>query len=317
MSEAVPVLYIGSSGRSGSTILAQMLGQVPDFVNVGELWLIWERGLRENELCGCGEPFRSCGFWAAVGEEAFGGWNKIDLDRMLAVTPYLRRFRYVPHFVLAQRSRIHNWRVNKALKEWGPVLRKLYPAIQKVSGARVVVDSSKRFSYALLLEKLPFIDLRLLHLLRDSRAVAYSWSRRKTRPEGKGQRAQMPQLSPAWTALTWNLWQYIYRSYPTSGRLSYLRYEDLVYDPASRMEGVLADLCLESEEVDDFHFLSGREVSLAVDHTVSGNPSRFRTGSVELRPDEEWKANMKRADKYLVTALTAHLLLKYGYLREQ
>jgi hypothetical protein len=127
----------------------------------------------------------------------------------------------------------------------------------------------------------------------------------------------MPQLSPAWAALTWNLWQYIYRSYPAPGRLSNLRYEDLVYDPASRMEGVLADLCLESEEVDNFHFMTGREMSLAVDHTVSGNPSRFRSGSVELRPDEEWKAKMKRADKYLVTALTAHLLLKYSYLWEQ
>jgi uncharacterized protein YndB with AHSA1/START domain len=47
---------------------------------------------------------------------------------------------------------------------------------------------------------------------------------------------------------------------------------------------------------------------------VSGNPSRFKTGNIDLRPDEEWKVKMRGADKNVVTALTAPLLLKYGYL---
>jgi hypothetical protein len=47
---------------------------------------------------------------------------------------------------------------------------------------------------------------------------------------------------------------------------------------------------------------------------VSGNPSRFRTGKIELQLDEEWKVKMRGADKNVVTALTAPLLLKYGYL---
>ena len=58
----------------------------------------------------------------------------------------------------------------------------------------------------------------------------------------------------------------------------------------------------------------GREISLSLDHTVSGNPGRFRKGTIELRADEEWKAKMRGADKNVVTALTAPLLLKYGYL---
>jgi hypothetical protein len=56
------------------------------------------------------------------------------------------------------------------------------------------------------------------------------------------------------------------------------------------------------------------EVSLSVDHTVSGDPSRFRKGKIELRPDEEWKVKMRGADKNVVTTLTAPLLLNYGYL---
>jgi hypothetical protein len=67
-------------------------------------------------------------------------------------------------------------------------------------------------------------------------------------------------------------------------------------------------------EAGSLPIVRGRELSLSVDHTVSGNPSRFRTGNIELRPDEEWKVKMRRADKNVVTALTAPLLLKYGYL---
>jgi hypothetical protein len=81
MSVRVPILYIGGHGRSGSTILAQTLGQIPGFVNVGEVWQVWYRGFRENERCGCGQPFYSCEFWRAVGDEAFGGWDNIDVTR--------------------------------------------------------------------------------------------------------------------------------------------------------------------------------------------------------------------------------------------
>ncbi len=103
VTEQVTVLYIGGHGRSGSTILAQTLGQIPGFVNVGELWQVWYRGLRENERCGCGQPFYSCTFWRAVGEEAFGGWDNVDVDKMVALMPYLRRRRYTPHYALAPR----------------------------------------------------------------------------------------------------------------------------------------------------------------------------------------------------------------------
>ena len=42
----VPVLYIGGWGRSGSTLLAHVLAEVPGFVSVGELRYVWQGGLR-------------------------------------------------------------------------------------------------------------------------------------------------------------------------------------------------------------------------------------------------------------------------------
>src|SRR5438105_15565281 len=63
------VLFIGGEGRSGSTLLDRMLGQLPGFFSTGELREVWNRGLIENLDCGCGLSFRSCSFWTAVGDE--------------------------------------------------------------------------------------------------------------------------------------------------------------------------------------------------------------------------------------------------------
>src|SRR6476469_754930 len=57
---AAPVLFIAGWGRSGSTLLDRMLGQVPGVFSAGELRDIWDRGVREDRLCGCGQPFHEC-----------------------------------------------------------------------------------------------------------------------------------------------------------------------------------------------------------------------------------------------------------------
>jgi hypothetical protein len=312
MSERVTVLYTGGHGRSGSTILAQALGQIPGFANVGELWQIWYRGLQENERCGCGQPFYSCEFWRAVGDEAFGGWDNVDVDKMVAFRPYLKRPRYRPHYILAAKTGIRSRKMNTLLKECEPVLERLYRAIQSVSGARVIVDSSKLMSYAVLLSLLPFADLRVVHLIRDSRAVAYSWARSKESDVVAGGRL-MPRLNPVQASRAWSIQNYSYSSLSGFAPLLRLRYEDFVNAPAFCLTETLVGLGFD-DEAGSLGVIRGREIPLSVDHTVSGNPVRFRTGNIELRPDEEWKAKMSRTDKNTVTALTAPLLLKYGYL---
>ena len=316
VTEQATVLYIGGHGRSGSTILAQTLGQIPGFVNVGELWQIWYRGLRDNERCGCGQSFYSCEFWKAVGDEAFGGWENVDVGRMAEYRPYLQRPRYAPHFALAAKTNVRSRKVNTLLEEWGPMIERLYRAIRTVSGAGVIVDSSKRFSYAVLLSLLPSADLRVVHLVRDSRAVSYSWGRTRESPAVVGGRF-MPQLNPTQASRAWSIQNYSYGYLSRFARLSRLRYEDFVSDPTVYLAETLVGVGFDNE-ADKLHdVIRGRQISLARDHTVSGNPGRFRTGSIELKPDEEWKVKMTGVDKNMVTALTAPLLLKYGYLGEK
>jgi hypothetical protein len=180
----------------------------------------------------------------------------------------------------------------------------------------VIVDSSKRSSYAVFLSLLPFADLRVVHLVRDSRAVAYSWARRKESPAVVGGRL-MPRMSPAKASRAWSVQNYSYDFLSGFARLSRLRYEDFVNDPTFYLAETLMRVGFD-DEADSLHdVVRGREISLSVDHTVSGNPARFRTSNIELQPDEEWRVKMRGADRNVVTALTAPLLLKYGYLRKK
>ncbi|BBL79337.1 sulfotransferase [Rubrobacter xylanophilus] len=310
MNASVNVLYIGGSGRSGSTILARTLGRAPGFFDAGELWQLWDRGLLHNELCGCGEPFGSCPFWTAVGREAFGGWRNVDAERMASFKPLLRRLRYLPHYLALAGAGVRTRKVEEMLGELGPALERLYRALREVSGACVVVDSSKRFSYAAVLGSLPSVEVRAVHLVRDSRAVAHSWSRSKVRPEAGG--SSMPRLGPLKASRTWSLQNLQQVLLPLSGGVracARLRYEDFVREPASSLRKTLRELGLEA----DLRFIRGREVPLSRGHTVSGNPARFESGGVELSPDEAWRERMRAGDRALVTALTAPLLAGYGY----
>ena len=60
------VLYIAGTGRSGSTVLANILGEVDGVFAAGEVRYLWQRGLKEGRLCGCGLPVRECPVWSKV-----------------------------------------------------------------------------------------------------------------------------------------------------------------------------------------------------------------------------------------------------------
>ncbi len=105
------VLYLGGLGRSGSTLIERLIGQLPGVCPVGELVHLWERGITAGERCGCGEPFRECPFWQQVGKAAFGGWDEVEVSRVAALRARVDRNRFIP--ALARRDvrpgRRRNW----------------------------------------------------------------------------------------------------------------------------------------------------------------------------------------------------------------
>ena len=95
----VRVLYMAGTGRSGSTLLARILDRADGVVAAGELRYLWQRGLLEDRVCGCGEPFSRCPFWTEVIDRGFGGRQHVDARELVATQRTLTRLRHVPHML--------------------------------------------------------------------------------------------------------------------------------------------------------------------------------------------------------------------------
>ncbi len=225
-SDNVSVLYIAGPGRSGSTLLDTMLGQVDGFVSVGELRNLWVRGLKDGWPCGCGVPVRECPFWSSVLTEAFGSVEAISVEAMRGLQLQSVRTRHLPALW---------WHANHGSRpvaeDYGTVLSRLYRAIAEVSGARVIVDSSKHPSDAFVVSTLDGVRLHLLHLVRDPRGVAYSWSRPKdsTRESITLESQSILRCSVRWSV--WNAAIAKVLAKRVDGRYLLMRYEDLIGDP--------------------------------------------------------------------------------------
>jgi len=305
----LPVAYIGGSARSGSTLLERMLTCVPGFCPVGEFVFVWERGVRRNDRCGCGERFHDCPFWTKVGVTAFGGWSQVDVDEAVSLRAAVDRHRNLDRLAGMRRQGA----LEPSISAYSALTERLYQAVREVSGASVIVDSSKHVGYALVLRDLPSIDLRLIHLIRRSHGVAYSWSRRVTKPGVGDGTGYMSVHATSWAIGLWMtdnlLYDVLARRMPGATRV---RYENLVADPAGEVVRIIGDLDLPATNL-SLGFLSDAVATLPPSHALSGNPMRFKRGEVALRADDEWRRAMSRPRKAAISAATWPLLLRYGY----
>lgn len=304
----VKLVYIIGEGRSGSTLLAVLLGGLPGYVPIGELRHLWLRGVLENQLCGCGDPFLECRFWANVGESAFGGWSGQQARRMIELQHQVDRLRWLPRLAGMKLSA----RTRGLVDEYATTCGLVYAAAARVSGAHTVIDSSKSVAFGAILTRIPGVDPRVIHLVRDSRAVAYSWQRKRLRPEVTGRSQYMETFSPLRSSLLW-----VSNNGATEALRVYrlprtrLAYEALVGDEDPKaLDGVRGLLGLSSA---DIAFLRGPQVPVGVQHTVAGNPSRFVQTEVTLHRDNEWLEAMTPRDRRIVAAVTFPLLRAYGY----
>jgi hypothetical protein len=303
------VAYVGGVIRSGSTLLDRMLGELPGHVAVGELCYIWEHSVLLNHNCGCGEAFSECPFWTAVGEKAFGGWAAIDAQDVVALQASVDTTRDIPRLLATRSSGDFARRVERYVD----LLSNLYRGIADVAGARVVVDSSKHPGPAYLLRRAPDVDLRVVHIVRDPRGVANSLRKKVKRPEKDGFEEYMATWPARTVARRWLTTNSLMSSLPRLRvPVTRVRYEDLVVNPHAELSrvAVATDGPLAPDALD---FIQDGTVRLPSAHTLDGNPMRFTTGPMPLRPDEGWRTSLPDSDRRLVEVMTWPLRRAYGY----
>ena len=191
-------------------------------------------------------------------------------------------------------------------------LEKLYLSVSRNSGAKIIVDSSKRPLYAYLLNLVPNFQVYTLHLVRDSRGVAYSWAKRKIQTRTLKETTYMTRFSSLKSAWRWNTYNFLTELLlkRPSSRFMTLRYEDFISKPTKKLSDILQFLGLPQQALP---IDSEKQVFFSSNHSILGNPCRFQAGAVTLHHDREWKDKMPLFSKWVVSLLTKFGLRRYRY----
>jgi hypothetical protein len=298
------VVFVGGYGRSGSTIIDVLLNRIPGVVAVGEFRHLFGRALGDNELCSCGVPFRDCPFWNKVLAEAFS--DGIDRGR---IQHAVKRFNRLAMLPCLRWPALMSAFMREDAQLYRDAFERAYAAVANISGANVVVDSTKYPMHGWFLRTLPSVNLSIMLLVRDPRAVAFSWTRRRVRPEVHWEKREMPRYNVLRSALAWNLSNDLTAALRTR-TLQYRvqRYEDFVADPPGELAAITS-------------FALGSKVPLPkqlfekqphVPHTIAGNPVRIGSETVRVREDAEWKT-MPAYKQLAIALLCLPGMLRYKY----
>ncbi len=236
----IPLIYIYSSSHSGSTLLDLILGAHPKIFGLGEMKFLsrlWrEEGLpSESRLCGCGTLRQDCDFWVEVRKR---------LGPLDTPTPDGDPEGWEPT------SPGFSERTAQLLRE-----------VQRVSKQSVLCDSSKNLARLEALAADASFNIKVVHLVRDGRAVAYSKKHR-----GLDYRKWLKK----WENDNLNAVDRLDHLEKCNRCTVYpLRYEDLVRRPKASLSPLLQDLGV------DWHLFQ-ENFSMLVSHSLAGNPMRLR-----------------------------------------
>ena len=316
-SRRLKVLSVVGAGRSGTTVLASILGEVDGVTSAGELRWLWERGVGEERPCGCGRPPASCPVWGPVVEATrqrlAAGAPPRTIPDLVAAQHDLKRHTGFPRVVrtLGQHQsslRSSPWAALRLVRDHVGVACR---TLADTTDAAVVVDTSKRPLDAAVMAGIPGIDTYVLHVVRDPRAVVHSWRRAKTFTTA-GETRTMGTRGLTSTVRRWTgnaVYAELLRHRLADDRWLHVRYEDFAAHPRETIESVLAFLGVPAATP----FVDAHTARLHPNHIVAGNPSRFTTGDVRIRPDDAWEREMPLRDQRVVASMTLPLLLRYGY----
>jgi hypothetical protein len=265
--EVTTLVYIGGYGHSGSTLLEYLLAASPEVIACGEVASVLRDRDRKGK-CTCRRGVKECPVWGPLlaAPETLNNMTHPGLARAL----------------IAQDRGAHALLIDSTKTAWR--------------------SAAAPFRLAGTLGS----DFKLVHLVRDPRAVAWSGVKKAGR---RGTRPLLP-LRSASAALGWwvaNLGCELFgRNYPDS--YMRIRYEDLVRSPGEEMRNLFVKLVPGSEWPAEAIGANDNR------HQLYGNRMRGATLSLaEVREDTAWQRDMPRVYRLLVSFLTAPLRWRYGY----
>lgn len=280
------VLYILGPGRSGSTLLDRLLA-VDDTLALGEFCHYPFGRMPRDARCGCGRMLPDCSTWQCLPPY----WA--DDNKAIPHT-LTRSVGIMLHLALGTPSAMDH------LQELTDRFVDCYQRLWRAHGPQLIVDSSKSPGVALLLGRRHDLDLRLVWLRRDPRAVAYSLQRNRGKPE-LSTVERLDTHGPVMASAMWD-WGQVGGMFAARTRVPtlVLEYDRLTSAPGATWIQIrqFADMPNRKPPLDEAGWF--RPASRC---SMSGNPMRMAE-SYRVRADDEWRMAMPAWQRRVITTLT-------------
>lgn len=309
-SQTTPFAFILAHSFSGSTLLSFLLGAHPEIATVGEMFIAPTHNTADYP-CSCGAPIEHCAFWRRVSAEMAARGVPFEVrgaDSSLTAASYGRLGSRVvwaeprgPFLEGVRRAALALLPgVRRELDRRIAVNRHLAEVVLDLRGARVFVDATKRPGRALLLRRDPRLDLKVIHLVRDGRAVSRSTLRNLGGTVEDGARSWAASLRRC---------EDLRRSFPPERWLT-VRHEDLCRDSHGTLARIF-DFLDVSPAAATGGFRNFRDFR-AGDHHIIGNRMRLSRTS-EIRLDERWRTELTPEQRRTVERIAGRELARHGY----
>ncbi|MCG2774403.1 MAG: hypothetical protein L6406_01880, partial [Desulfobacterales bacterium] len=174
-------VYLTSSGYSGSTLLAFMMGAHPKIATVGELGAAPEVGSPDNYRCSCGNLLKNCAFWSQVSIRLQTLHKDFSYRNFgTALAPRGNTFLHRLQFGNLRSNRISDIRdyifnrIPKCYNHANWIVKRnidLASSILEVTNKDIFFDTSKNPAKINLLKENLECDLKVIHLIKDGRGV--------------------------------------------------------------------------------------------------------------------------------------------------
>lgn len=302
----VSYVCLPGTSFSGSTLLAFLLNSHPRIASIGEATGLVPRSRPAEYLCSCGRLLQECPFWRRVSAamEAGGVPFRPDSKRWPTRFTVSRHRRLDTLLVRSLRSDGLDAVRDALLLSWGPLRRRLEQAgkasrelaraVLEATGKQVFVDSAQDPQRLKHLARLPGLEVKAVHLVRDVRGNAASLMRH----EGfSAERAAA-------------LWQRVNleadgmrRRLPLASWLQ-VRYSDLCNELARTLARIHRFLGMEpAPPPEDFR---------TAEHHILGNPMRL-AGSGSVREDLSWQQFLSERQVGAIGRLAGAANRHFGY----
>ena len=301
------ILYIAGRGRSGSTLLGNVLNEIDSFFHIGELRHVWQIAFLENRQCGCGKQIQECPFWSSIlaETEAYLGSRGVTVNEIASAGSHLpTHSKLLFNLLLDRKLFIDREYTTPLLCLYNSIFKHLPPPI------KYVVDSSKFPIHAYILKEVIDLDVSVIHLVRDPRATAYSWRKHVRREDfAKKYVASMPRHGAFTEAIKWEIWNRVIRLlFAGSADYHLVKYENFASRPRHSVDQILQWVDSDADNP-----VRSKSVELSNNHVLWGNPFRKKRGATSIYLDEKWRQDIETTDLISVNTIAYHGIRKYGF----